>query len=61
MIKFLHLLSLLDRLQDDLHHRCGLPSARWSVNYSQFSLRQSKGHSFSLGVIQVLVKEFNCI
>lgn len=58
-MNFLHLLALFDSLQDDLHHCGGFASAWWSMNHSQFSLRQSKGHSFSLGIIQVRVKEFN--
>lgn len=58
---FLNLLALFDRLQDDLHHSGGFPSTWGPMNNSQFSLRQSKGHSFSLGIIQVLVIEFNFI
>lgn len=56
-----HFLALLDHLQDEFHHCGGFTSPWWSMNYSQLSLGQSKCHSFSLGLIKVLVEEFNFI
>lgn len=60
-INCLHLLALFYCLQDDLNHRSGFSGAWRSMNHSQFSLWQSKGHCFSLRIIQVWVKEFNLI
>lgn len=60
-INLTHLLALLDGLEDDFHHGGGLPSPWWSMDYGQLSLGQSKAHSFSLRIIEILVEVFNFV